>query len=83
MRLGDCKIVHVAEDRQGLGVLDIWFENDLEQHGEIPAIRTMLVAGTGTMFPEDYEHVGTVVMQSGFIWHILRKEKPQQTVPLV
>lgn len=68
--IGDGKILNIAEDRSGLGRIDIWYEAKgdlLTQHTS-----TFVVVGTGQVVPEGFDHMGTVVMQSGLVWHIYR-----------
>ena len=65
----DSKIIHVAEQS---GKLCIWVEiysNSSESRSEP---RTILSKGTGPEYEEDgrEEHIGTVLMSSGLVWHV-------------
>lgn len=69
----DAKILHAAEDRQGLGRIDIWFEQE-EEPGKITKqpLNAFRVIATGEPFQDGWDHLSTVVMKSGLIWHIYR-----------
>ena len=69
---GDAKIIHCAEDRQGFGRIDIWveIENDMRQPEHYICL---MIFGTGYTIPNDVEHVQTVVMSDGFVWHIYKQ----------
>jgi hypothetical protein len=69
--VGHGKIIHLAEDRQGLNQIDIWFEStgdDKKLHAS-----KFAVVGTGDRVPYGFEHVGTVVMKNELVWHIYRQ----------
>lgn len=67
---GNAKILHCQEDRQGLGRIDIWIQED--DDGVINASLPLLILGTGQGVPAGYIHVNTVVMKNTDVWHIYK-----------
>lgn len=65
------KILHLQEDRQGLGRIDIWFETPSLPNDK--ALTHFRIVGTGHEFENGWNHVGTVVMSSGLVWHVYRE----------
>lgn len=64
------KILCLAEDREGLGRIDVWYE--------VPVIETrspasFRIVGTGQPFENGWNHVGSVVMSNGLVWHVYRE----------
>ena len=71
LRLFGGKILHLQEDRQGLGRIDIWFETPtVPTNQALPRFRSV---GTGHEFENGWNHVATVVMSSGLVWHVYRE----------
>lgn len=69
--VGAGRIVHVAQDREGKGKIDVWFEKANAR--SIAPDRKFRVIPTGEFFPEGYEHVGTVIVTNGTVWHVIRE----------
>lgn len=71
--VGNSPILHVAEDRQGLGQLDMWYQSSNGIFGDHGDYRDFLVVGTGETFPDGFEHVDTVVMRDGLVFHVFKE----------
>lgn len=68
--IGVGMLLHAAEDRQGLGRIDIWYEVDSE-HQPPGMPRNFVIVKTGeTLTLPGYTYFTTVVMQNGQIFHI-------------
>lgn len=72
--LGGGKVIHVAEDALGPGVLHIWFEGDEGWHGRTQVFTDFLVVQTGLPFPDGYEHVETVTISDGRVFHVYKSD---------
>lgn len=66
--IGDSKIIHIAEDRQGLNRLDVWYETWAAKARLAP--RPFLVLSVGSMIPDGFVHVQSVVMKNKKVWHV-------------
>lgn len=76
------KILHCAEDRQGLGRIDIWFQDEITP--TFVRKSRFVVVGTGHPFPNGYEHIQTIVMKNQLVWHVFRvidHREPVQMIP--
>jgi hypothetical protein len=63
----DKKILHVGEEQDQIY---FWAEVDLFNPTET---RTFTIIGTGWAVPPDHDYRGTVVLQSGFVWHLYER----------
>lgn len=71
IQMGSGKILHLAEDRDGQGKIDIWFEPGLSALDRAPTM--FRIIGTGQEFENGWDHVATVVMKDGMVWHVYRE----------
>lgn len=71
--VGNGKIIHVEQGRNGSGRIDIWFEVDIHEFNAGNNARNFKIIGTSHVVPEGYTHVGTVVMRDGLVWHIYQE----------
>lgn len=68
------KIVHVGmkpQDTQSWGtipVFSIWAE--VETETSLRKTRTFYIVGTGHEIPDQSQHIGTMVMNDSYVWHI-------------
>lgn len=56
--------------------VDAWTPDAVElwtlDSSDPPASRSFIIVGTGHPFPEDFEHVGSVVVAGGaLVWHLM------------
>lgn len=63
----DNKILHVGEQD---GQMYFWAEVDPLTPIES---RTFTIIGTGWAVPPDHEYRGTVVLRSGYVWHLYER----------
>lgn len=66
-------IVHVAQARgaEPSHGIEVWFEQEEhEMNGE--GDYHLTVFGTGHPVPDEHVHIGTVVTDRGFVWHVYR-----------
>lgn len=68
------RIVHVAS--QTSMSIEMWVEFPTTADGDVPeerVRRVFCVCGTGFFIGPEYEHVGTVPMTDGYVWHLYEK----------
>lgn len=73
LKVGGGDILHLHEDRQGLGLIDVWYESDAAGPESEYAVNFMVVLTGESVVPYEYEHVGTVFMQDTYFRHVYRE----------
>lgn len=68
--IGQGALLHAAEDRQGLGRIDIWYEVDTNVPAPVLARNFVTIQTGETLTLPGYTYFTTVVMQNGQIFHI-------------
>lgn len=69
-RIGQGALLHAAEDRQGLGRIDIWYEVDPNVPSPVLARNFVIIQTGETLTLPGYTYFTTVVMANGQIFHI-------------
>ena len=69
-RIGQGALLHAAEDRQGLGRIDIWYEVDTNVPTPVLARNFVIIQTGETLTLPGYTYFTTVVMANGQIFHI-------------
>ena len=69
-RIGQGMLLHAAEDRQGLGRIDIWYEVDTNVPTPVLARNFVIIQTGETLTLPGYTYFTTVVMANGQIFHI-------------
>ena len=72
--IGRARILHTKQGRREKNTIDIWYETDPD-YWRYPdeAHRDVIIIGTGERISNEYSHLGTVVCENGFVWHIYVK----------